>query len=159
MFWFKTFKKGNKLKHLSWWLKWGTYKSQNCMAIITNHVGHSLKFLKSPALSWASFSLLFSAIGAFAILMEPHHSSTESYEGGLEIRFKEIKASLQRFVGPDVVGSNFDWKGGKSFTQFMLTVSVPNVMARKEIHENIQLCSKFLISNWTTKIECESKIS
>ena len=113
------------------------YWSQNCMAIITNHVGHSLKFLKSPALSWASFSLLFSAIGPFTILMEPHHSSTESYEGGLEIRFKEIKASLQRFIGPHVVGSNFDWNGGKSFIQFMLTVSVPNVMARKEIHENI----------------------
>ena len=79
-----------------------------CMAMITDHVGHSLKFLNSPALSLASFSLLFSAIGAFTILMEPHHSSTESYEGGLEIRFKEIKASLQRFVGPDVVGSNFD---------------------------------------------------
>ena len=139
MFWFKpilivsklsifdgaVFKKGYKLKHSSWWLKWGI------------NVGHSLKFLKSPSLSWATFPLLFSAIGAFTTLMEPHHSSTESYEGGLEIRFKEIKASLQRFVGPDVVGSNFDWNGGKSFTQFMLTVSVPNVMARKEIHANI----------------------
>ena len=40
----------------------------------------------------------------------------------------------------------------------MLTVSVPNVMARKEIHANIQLCARFLISNWTLKIECESKI-
>ena len=130
--------------YYEWWLKWGKYKSLlisklpgSYMAIITNQIGHSLKFFKSPALSWASFSLLFSAIGAFAILMEPHHSSTESYEGGLEIRFKEIKASLQRFVGPDVVGSNFDWNGGKSFIQFMLTVSVPNVMARKEIHANI----------------------
>ena len=34
--------------------------------------------------------------------------------------------------GPGAVDTNFDWKGGKSFIQFMLTESVPKVIAKKE---------------------------